>query len=200
MTETYPTAHAVAPSPDFSAKDDRTAVIRRRRRLLIIIGVILGFFLLGYIGFTIFKPRRHRHRNGDTGLHRYHREPRRGHDHGSAFQGRADRQKERPLGHHRSRGPMSLPSSRRKGSSGATRRLLKNARIDLVRYQNSYKVHAIPEQQLATQQATVDAGRGHREARSRAISPPRRSTSTTPASCRRSPDAWDCATSIPATS
>jgi multidrug efflux system membrane fusion protein len=34
---------------------------------------------------------------------------------------------------------------------------LKNARIDLVRYQNSYKVHAIPEQQLATQQATVDA-------------------------------------------
>jgi membrane fusion protein, multidrug efflux system len=34
---------------------------------------------------------------------------------------------------------------------------LKNARIDLVRYQNSYQVHAIPEQQLATQQATVDA-------------------------------------------
>jgi multidrug efflux system membrane fusion protein len=33
---------------------------------------------------------------------------------------------------------------------------LKNARIDLVRYQNSYKEHAIPEQQLATQQATVD--------------------------------------------
>jgi multidrug efflux system membrane fusion protein len=34
--------------------------------------------------------------------------------------------------------------------------MLKNARIDLVRYQNSYKEHAIPEQQLATQQATVD--------------------------------------------
>jgi multidrug efflux system membrane fusion protein len=34
---------------------------------------------------------------------------------------------------------------------------LKNARVDLVRYQNSYKVHAIPEQELATQQATVDA-------------------------------------------
>jgi membrane fusion protein, multidrug efflux system len=33
---------------------------------------------------------------------------------------------------------------------------LKNARIDLVRYQNSYQEHAIPEQQLATQQATVD--------------------------------------------
>jgi len=33
---------------------------------------------------------------------------------------------------------------------------LKNARIDLVRYQNSYQEHAIPEQQLATQQATVE--------------------------------------------
>jgi multidrug efflux system membrane fusion protein len=37
---------------------------------------------------------------------------------------------------------------------------LKNARIDLVRYQNSYKEHAIPEQQLATQQATVDQDEG----------------------------------------
>jgi membrane fusion protein, multidrug efflux system len=34
---------------------------------------------------------------------------------------------------------------------------LKNARIDLVRYQNSYQEHAIPQQQLVTQQATVDA-------------------------------------------
>ncbi len=34
--------------------------------------------------------------------------------------------------------------------------LLKNARIDLVRYQNAYKDHAIPQQQLATQQASVD--------------------------------------------
>jgi membrane fusion protein, multidrug efflux system len=34
---------------------------------------------------------------------------------------------------------------------------LKNARIDLLRYQNSYQEHAIPQQQLATQQATVDA-------------------------------------------
>jgi membrane fusion protein, multidrug efflux system len=33
---------------------------------------------------------------------------------------------------------------------------LKNARIDLVRYQNSYKEHAIPQQQLATQEALVD--------------------------------------------
>jgi multidrug efflux system membrane fusion protein len=33
---------------------------------------------------------------------------------------------------------------------------LKNARIDLTRYENSYKEHAIPQQQLATQQATVE--------------------------------------------
>jgi multidrug efflux system membrane fusion protein len=38
--------------------------------------------------------------------------------------------------------------------------LLKNARLDLVRYQNAYKDHAIPQQQLATQQATVDEDEG----------------------------------------
>jgi membrane fusion protein, multidrug efflux system len=43
------------------------------------------------------------------------------------------------------------------GQLGRDQATLKNARIDLVRYQNSFKVHAIPEQQLATQQATVDA-------------------------------------------
>jgi multidrug efflux system membrane fusion protein len=37
---------------------------------------------------------------------------------------------------------------------------LKNARIDLNRYQNSFKEHAIPQQQLATQQATVDQDEG----------------------------------------
>jgi multidrug efflux system membrane fusion protein len=37
---------------------------------------------------------------------------------------------------------------------------LNNARIDLVRYQNSYKQHAIPEQELATQQALVDEDEG----------------------------------------
>jgi membrane fusion protein, multidrug efflux system len=37
---------------------------------------------------------------------------------------------------------------------------LKNARIDLVRYENSYREHAIPEQQLVTQQATVQADEG----------------------------------------
>ena len=34
--------------------------------------------------------------------------------------------------------------------------LLKNARLDLGRYQNAYEQHAIPEQQLATQQALVE--------------------------------------------
>jgi membrane fusion protein, multidrug efflux system len=37
---------------------------------------------------------------------------------------------------------------------------LKNARIDLVRYQNAYKDHAVPQQELATQQATVDQDEG----------------------------------------
>jgi len=37
---------------------------------------------------------------------------------------------------------------------------LKNARIDLVRYQNSFKDHAIPQQQLATQEALVDQDEG----------------------------------------
>jgi multidrug efflux system membrane fusion protein len=38
--------------------------------------------------------------------------------------------------------------------------LLKNARLDLVRYQNSYKEHAVPEQQVATQQALVEQDEG----------------------------------------
>jgi multidrug efflux system membrane fusion protein len=38
--------------------------------------------------------------------------------------------------------------------------LLANARIDLKRYQASYEAHAIPEQQLATQQALVDQDAG----------------------------------------
>jgi multidrug efflux system membrane fusion protein len=35
-----------------------------------------------------------------------------------------------------------------------------NARLDLSRYQNAYKEHAIPQQQLATQQATLDQDQG----------------------------------------
>jgi multidrug efflux system membrane fusion protein len=38
--------------------------------------------------------------------------------------------------------------------------LLKNARLDLIRYQNAYAQHAIPEQQLATQQALVEQDMG----------------------------------------
>jgi membrane fusion protein, multidrug efflux system len=38
--------------------------------------------------------------------------------------------------------------------------LLKNARLDLGRYQNAYEQHAIPEQQLATQQALVEQDAG----------------------------------------
>ncbi len=38
--------------------------------------------------------------------------------------------------------------------------LLKNARLDLVRYQNAFEQHAIPEQQLATQQALVEQDEG----------------------------------------
>jgi multidrug efflux system membrane fusion protein len=37
---------------------------------------------------------------------------------------------------------------------------LKNARIDLTRYQNAYQEHAVPQQTLATQQATVDQDEG----------------------------------------
>jgi multidrug efflux system membrane fusion protein len=37
---------------------------------------------------------------------------------------------------------------------------LKNARIDLNRYQNSFKEHAIPQQQVATQQALVEQDEG----------------------------------------
>jgi multidrug efflux system membrane fusion protein len=38
--------------------------------------------------------------------------------------------------------------------------LLKNARLDLARYQNAYEQHAVPEQQLATQQALVEQDAG----------------------------------------
>jgi membrane fusion protein, multidrug efflux system len=38
--------------------------------------------------------------------------------------------------------------------------LLENARVDLARYQSAYEQHAIPEQQLATQQATVHQDEG----------------------------------------
>jgi multidrug efflux system membrane fusion protein len=53
--------------------------------------------------------------------------------------------------------PYAALLEQAQGQLGRDQATLKNARIDLVRYQNSFKVHAIPEQQLATQQATVDS-------------------------------------------
>jgi membrane fusion protein, multidrug efflux system len=53
--------------------------------------------------------------------------------------------------------PYAAVLEQAQGQLGRDQATLKNARIDLVRYQNSFKVHAIPEQQLATQQATVDS-------------------------------------------
>ncbi|MGA8028918.1 MAG: efflux RND transporter periplasmic adaptor subunit, partial [Bryobacteraceae bacterium] len=38
--------------------------------------------------------------------------------------------------------------------------LLNNAHIDLARYQSAYEQHAVPQQQLATQQATVNQDEG----------------------------------------
>jgi multidrug efflux system membrane fusion protein len=46
------------------------------------------------------------------------------------------------------------------GQLDRDRAALKNARIDLTRYENSFKEHAVPEQQLATQQALVDQDEG----------------------------------------
>jgi multidrug efflux system membrane fusion protein len=46
------------------------------------------------------------------------------------------------------------------GQLGRDEAALKNARIDLIRYQNSFKEHAVPEQQVATQQATVESDEG----------------------------------------
>jgi multidrug efflux system membrane fusion protein len=42
------------------------------------------------------------------------------------------------------------------GQTARDQALLKNARLDLKRYQNAFEQHAIPEQQLATQQALVE--------------------------------------------
>jgi len=47
-----------------------------------------------------------------------------------------------------------------KGQLARDQAMLKNARLDLVRYQNAFEQHAIPEQQLATQQALVDQDAG----------------------------------------
>ena len=56
--------------------------------------------------------------------------------------------------------PYAAALLQAQGQLSRDQALLKNARIDLKRYQNSYKEHAIPEQELATQQATVDGDEG----------------------------------------
>jgi len=56
--------------------------------------------------------------------------------------------------------PYQAAVTQAQGQLARDQALLDNARIDLVRYQNSFKAHAIPEQQLATQQALVDQDAG----------------------------------------
>lgn len=46
------------------------------------------------------------------------------------------------------------------GALARDQAMLKNARLDLARYQDAYRKHAIPEQELATQQATVEQDEG----------------------------------------
>lgn len=52
--------------------------------------------------------------------------------------------------------PYQAVVDQSKGQLAKDQAALSNARIDLQRYQQAYKAHAIPQQQLATQQATVD--------------------------------------------
>jgi multidrug efflux system membrane fusion protein len=56
--------------------------------------------------------------------------------------------------------PYQAAVTQAQGQLARDQALLENARIDLVRYRNSYQAHAIPEQQLATQQALVDQDAG----------------------------------------
>jgi len=52
--------------------------------------------------------------------------------------------------------PYTALLTQAQGQLDRDQALLKNARLDLVRYQNAFEQHAIPEQQLATQQALVE--------------------------------------------
>src|ERR1017187_2468281 len=56
--------------------------------------------------------------------------------------------------------PYDAVLAQAKGQLAREQALLKNARLDLSRYQNAYEQHAIPEQQLATQQALVEQDMG----------------------------------------
>jgi len=52
--------------------------------------------------------------------------------------------------------PYTALLGQAQGQLARDQALLKNARLDLIRYQNAFEQHAIPEQQLATQQALVE--------------------------------------------
>jgi len=56
--------------------------------------------------------------------------------------------------------PYQAVLTQAEGQLARDQALLKNAYIDLDRYKMIYEQHAIPEQQLATQQATVDQDQG----------------------------------------
>jgi len=56
--------------------------------------------------------------------------------------------------------PYTAALLQAQGQLARDQAMLKNARIDLLRYQNAFEQHAIPEQQLATQQALVDQDSG----------------------------------------
>jgi membrane fusion protein, multidrug efflux system len=56
--------------------------------------------------------------------------------------------------------PYQALLTQAQGQLARDQALLKNARLDLVRYQNAFEQHAIPEQQLATQQALVEQDAG----------------------------------------
>ncbi|HEY3755595.1 MAG TPA: efflux RND transporter periplasmic adaptor subunit [Opitutaceae bacterium] len=56
--------------------------------------------------------------------------------------------------------PYQAVVDQMKGQLAKDQALLKNARLDLARYEKAYEAHAVPQQQLATQQAVVDQDSG----------------------------------------
>jgi len=56
--------------------------------------------------------------------------------------------------------PYQATLDQAKGQLARDQAMLRNAQLDLARYQDAYRQHAIPEQQLATQQSTVDGDAG----------------------------------------
>jgi multidrug efflux system membrane fusion protein len=56
--------------------------------------------------------------------------------------------------------PYAAAVAQGAGQLARDQALLENAKIDLGRYQDAFKTHAVPEQQLATQQATVKGDEG----------------------------------------